>query len=131
MTTTAGEGRLCAAKNARGEPCQAYALTGSRFCWHHAPERAADRAAAHSKGGKARHGRRLNIGEPPPAVLRSPDDALAILEHAVSVALALDPSHAQIRSLVAIVGAWRTVREIGELEQRLAALESAAFGAKG
>ena len=64
-------------------------------------------------------------------MLRSPDDALAILEHAVRVALALDPSHAQIRSLVAIVGAWRTVREIGELEQRLAALESAAFGAKG
>jgi hypothetical protein len=121
VTTTAG---TCKARNKRGEPCQAHALKGNEYCWHHAPERAAERARAHSLGGKARHGRRLSIGEPPPAALQTAQDALELLEYGARVALALEPSHNQVRSLVALVTAWRTVHDVAELQAQLSAIEA-------
>lgn len=107
-------------------------MKGHDYCWHHAPELAADRARAHSAGGRARHARRLaGAGEPPPAALRTAGDALEALEFALRVAFALEPSHSQVRSIVAVVTAWRTVNEASELAARVEALETATFGPQG
>lgn len=124
MTSTATP-KPCQATTKNGQPCQATAGPDG-FCFWHSPARAADRAEARHKGGKARHGRAIRhiIEDAPPAALQTPEDALTVLEHALSVALALEPSHAQVRSLVSVALAALKVREVGELEQRLAALEA-------
>ncbi len=41
-----------------GQPCRGYAIEGSRYCFAHDPAKAAERAQARIKGGKARHGRK-------------------------------------------------------------------------
>jgi hypothetical protein len=43
----------CGAELASGGRCRGFALPGGR-CWNHAPERAEERRAARSKGGKLR-----------------------------------------------------------------------------
>jgi len=117
--------KRCQAITKGGKPCEAPALAGSTFCWHHDPARAADRAQARSKGGKARHGRAIRhiMDDAPPAALQTPEDALCVLEHALAVALALEPSYRQVQALVSVALAAVKVHEAGELSQRIMALE--------
>ena len=44
-------GRQCKAINKQGQPCGAFALARSNYCFHHDPTKAAERKAARSKGG--------------------------------------------------------------------------------
>lgn len=115
----------CQATTKRGRPCQAPAGPDG-YCFWHSPARAAERAQARRKGGQARHGRAVRhiTEDTPPTALQTPEDALTVLEHALGVALALEPSHAQVRALTSLALAALRVHEAGELEQRLAALEA-------
>src|SRR5690554_1568039 len=123
MSST-GTGKRCKALNRRGQPCESTAGPDG-YCFWHSPARAADRAQARSKGGKARHGRAIRhiMDDAPPAALQTPEDALCVLEHALAVALKLEPSHAQVRSLVSVALAAVKVHEVSELAQRITALE--------
>lgn len=124
--------RRCAAMTKTGTQCQVDALPGGELCWHHDPSKAAERAAARSKGGKARHGRAIRhiIDDTPPAALRTHGDMQDVLEHALRLALALEPSNQAVRSIVAVVTAAARVYEVSELAQRIEALEAATFGEK-
>jgi hypothetical protein len=55
----------CGADLASGGRCRGFALPGGR-CWNHAPDRAEERRAARSKGGKLRaiEGRRRRLDSP-------------------------------------------------------------------
>jgi hypothetical protein len=55
----------CRATDRQGRPCRSFALP-SGLCWHHDPERAAERRAACVKGGKlkALQGRRRKLTTP-------------------------------------------------------------------
>jgi hypothetical protein len=55
----------CGAELASGGRCRGFALPGGR-CWNHAPDRAEERRAARSKGGKLRaiEGRRKRLDNP-------------------------------------------------------------------
>lgn len=129
QTETSAAKRACKATTKTGQPCRSWALNGSEFCFAHDPAIAADRQAARKRGGQARHGRALHLEiEKPPAALNTPGDMLAALEYGLSVALALEPSHAQVRSIVAVVTAAAKLREIGEFETRLSAIEAHVFG---
>ena len=118
MVTTANR---CRAVNRRGEPCQAYTVAGSSWCFWHDPERAAERKEARSRGGLARHGRKLAGGDP--VQIRSVADLLALLEAAAGDLLALEPSIGRARALAYLVASGLRVLEVGELERRIGALE--------
>lgn len=113
---------LCAATAATGEPCGARPVTGSPYCWAHAPELAQKRAAARQRGGKASHG--LGDGPPPHVRLRAAGDVLGLLETAAGDLMALKPSAQRARGLAYLAGVALRAVEVAELEARIAALEA-------
>jgi hypothetical protein len=122
VTTT----NRCQASTKAGQPCQGYAGVGSTYCFIHDPEKRAKRKEARSAGGKARHRRRITWADEEirAAVrIRSVDDVLALLERAVVGEMQLENSHSRNRTIASLAAAALRALEVGELEQRLAALE--------
>lgn len=115
----------CAATTKNGQPCQAYAVAGSSFCFTHDPARAAERAQSRQNGGKARHGRTIhpNTGEDAPLHLDSMTDAIRLIERAVQDALRLERSLNRSRVLISAALAYGRLFETSELAERLEALE--------
>jgi hypothetical protein len=130
-TTTA---RQCQARNKRGEPCNAQIGTGSDYCFHHDPAKAAERKAARSKGGFARHGRKLGKNVRtfdemrPPTQIRTVDDVMTLLEKGVHDLFSLENSVSRARALGTLAMAALKALEVGEYETRLAALEKSSNG---
>jgi hypothetical protein len=118
---------MCEALNQRGERCQAPPLKGSRFCYHHAPELAAERAAARRRGGLRSHG--LNPEAPAPEVrFRAVSDVLRLLEVAGEDILRQKPSLARARALAYLGGVCLKAFELSEIEARVRALENRSPG---
>ena len=122
MTTNTA--KRCKATKRDGRPCQAWSVAGSEFCFWHDPARAADRARASANGGHARHGRHLvSTDDGEPVSVADVADVLALLERAVNDVLTLENSIARARALGYLAGAALRALEVGQLEQRLEALE--------
>lgn len=113
----------CAAKTAAGKQCQ-MPPSASGYCFAHDPGRGGQRAKARRAGGKARHVPH-SAAATPAAQLDSLADARAILAYALAETLVMDNSILRTRALVAIAQAGIEAWKIGELEQRLAAIEAA------
>ncbi len=114
----------CTATKADGSRCNAQALTGSDLCFTHDPERAQERAAARRRGG---HNRRTPKAEDPsgyPTRLRSVADVQAVLERALADTWAQENSGARTQALVRLAHGALKALEVGDLEERLAALEA-------
>lgn len=124
ITTT--HGRLCSAKTKTGKPCQGFAVHGSTCCFTHSPDRAADRARANSKGGKARQGRVVGkIGQVAATVtIASVGDVLKVITDAINDCLTLEKSIARSRTIGGLASVALKAFEVSELEQRIAALEA-------
>ena len=122
MTST---GKVCQARNRRGEPCGAYAVEGYRFCFGHCPELAEQRKAGRVSGGLARQGRSgvLRGGQGVVVPLASLSDVVQLLEQTVGDVLALENSIARARAVGYLAGIAARVLEASELEQRIARLE--------
>lgn len=116
--------RLCKDTNERGEPCSAPVVEGSEYCFWHDPALAKERAEARKRGGYGR--RQVKAGEPgEPVQARSPQDVVALVERAINDALALENSIARARAIGYLAGVALKAQEVGELEERLEALEQA------
>lgn len=123
----------CAGRTKVGDTCAAFAVTGSDYCFAHAPERAEERLAARRKGGRARQP--PNVAAVPERVsLRSVEDVQALLELTVLDTLAMPNGQARNRLLIAAaqvalvavekgvdLGAIRDLVERLEAEGRLGA----------
>ena len=119
--------KLCQATTKKGAPCKTYALTGSAFCWWHDPTRAEDRKLAGSKGGRARHGRKLGpLAEGEYIAINSLTDVLRVLERELNAVLHLETSISRARTVGYLAGIMANIYQASELEQRLAALEAQA-----
>ena len=119
-----GKSNLCAARNARGEPCGAYAVKGSSFCFWHSPERASDRKEAAAAGGRGGRRRALSsVARAGPVQLASLADVVALVEQAVGDVLSLENSIARARCLGYLAGIAARALEAGDLEQRIVRLE--------
>jgi hypothetical protein len=130
-------GKRCKGTNRRGEPCGCYALTGSAYCFAHDPKRRDEFRAASSKGGAARHGRKIGAVAERPAVekvdiaseivaavkLENARDVLQLLEVAAADALAMERSLARARTLAYIADKAAVALGWIELEDRIARLE--------
>lgn len=114
--------RPCKHVRGSGEPCKAYAISGSDYCFWHSPDAATIRNQARKKGGlNRRSGKRSSHG---PYSIKTVHDVMRILEDTVNDACALENSHTRARTIgylcqIAIKGL-----EVGELEERLYALET-------
>ena len=116
--------KRCTAKTKRGLPCKGWAVSGSDFCFVHDPSLAKERAAARSKGGRARHGRRIGqTGAGDPVILGDVGAVVRLLERVINDALSLENSLQRARTVGSLAGVVLKGLEVGELEDRVSALE--------
>ena len=111
----------CKAKTTSGKQCQAKPLRGKSYCFTHDPQSAQKRAQAHRKGGRATrtpHGAVIL-----PAQVRTLDQAREILHYTLSEIENMPNSLPRARVLIALFDSFIKSIEIGELEERIAALE--------
>jgi hypothetical protein len=113
----------CKAKTQSGKPCKMRPLKGSRFCFNHDPAAAAQRAAARKHGGEARHNAHAGDLSTIPEEIGSVQDVRKILDYVRNELLVLENSIGRNRELRALSETYMRSFEIGEIEERLAALE--------
>ena len=122
--TQAKQVKRCKGTKGEGKyPCNAVP-GASGYCFMHDPDRGAERAAARRRGGRGRHTPHSDAALPSTEI-RTLDDVRGLLGYALAEALVGDNSIQRTRALVAIAGAFVEAIKVGELEQRLAALEAA------
>ena len=97
-------------------------LRKSKWCYAHHPKKARERAAARRLGGA--HRKRTGADAPDKITLASTHDIRTLLERVALDALALDNSARRARALIALAQVALKGLEVGELEQRIAALET-------
>jgi hypothetical protein len=117
--------RRCSATKDDGQPCQMAPLIDRPFCLSHDPERAADGAEARRLGGM----RRRKEGTIAVAYDLPGLDTVAgirrLLDIVVTDGVGLDNGIARLRVLISTAVAAMGLLKVGELEERLAALEAA------
>lgn len=120
----------CAGRTKAGEPCGGFAVTGSDYCFSHAPERAQQRLEARRKGGKAHQP--PTVAQVPESVsLRTVEDVQALLELVVTDTLAMPNGQARNRLLIAAAQAALTAVEkevdLGAIRQLVERLEAGGW----
>ncbi len=100
-------------------------MRDSPFCFWHSPDHAEEAAEARRLGGLRRRREKTLAGAYEIEGLGSVVEIRRIVEIAVLDALSLDNSVARGRLLVACALAGAKLLEVGELEQRLEAVEGA------
>jgi hypothetical protein len=92
---------VCAGLTNAGQPCTAFAVSDSVYCFAHAPERKAERLAARIAGGRARQP--LSVAAKPDTMrLRSVEDVQRLLEAVALDAMQMSNGQARNRLLVAV-----------------------------
>ena len=97
-------------------------LRKSKWCYSHHPKKVRERAVARKRGGTNR--RRTGGDVPDSVTLANTRDIRALLERIALDAFALDNSALRARALVGVATVALKQLEVGELEQRLEALEN-------
>ena len=116
--------RRCTASTNVGGACDATPMRDEAFCFWHHPDHAKEAADARRLGGVRRKRESLVGGAYEFSGLRSVDDIRRLLEIAVADGLGLDNSVARARLLVSVALAGVKLLEVGDIEERLAQLES-------
>jgi len=123
--------RQCAYRKEDGQTtCRAAPLKDGEYCLMHSPEHAEDMAEARRLGGLRRRREVAVSGAYDFVGLQSVADIRRLLEVAVLDTLGLENSIARARTLAYLATTAIKLLEVGELEQRLAHLESAVQGTK-
>ena len=110
--------------------CRAAPLREGEYCFMHSPEHAEDMAEAGRLGGLRRRREVAVAGAYDFAGLQTVADIRRLLEVAVLDILGLENSIGRARTLAYLATTAVKLLEVGELEQRLAALEGALHGQK-
>jgi uncharacterized small protein (DUF1192 family) len=115
--------RRCAYAKADGQPCQMAPLHERPYCFSHDPERAEDAADARRLGGlRRRKEGTIAVAYDLPGL----DTVVGIrrlLDIVVTDGVGLDNGIARLRVLISTAVAAMNLLKVGELEERLAALE--------
>ena len=119
--------RRCVFPRSDGQPCQMAPQHDRLYCFSHDPERAADAAEARRMGGM----RRRKEGTIAVAYDLPGLDTVAgirrLLDIVVTDGVGLDNGIARLRVLISTAVAAMNLLKVGELEERLAALEGAVL----
>jgi hypothetical protein len=109
----------CKSRTKTGGKCSANA-GDTGFCWAHDPTLAEKRAQAHRQGGKQH---RIPKVAGPAVQIASADDCLQLVNKVVVDTWELENSAARSRVLLQAASTAMDVLQIGELEERVKALE--------
>lgn len=120
--------RACTYQMPSGRPCRATPMRDQPFCFWHAPETAEEAAEARRLGGLHRRKKKTVASIYDFRGLRTVEAHQALLETAATETLALENSIPRNRVLAQIVAAGSKLLEVGELEERLSALEATQKG---
>jgi len=116
--------RRCAYAKADGQPCQMAPLRDRPYCFAHDPERAEEAADARRLGGlRRRKEGTIAVAYDLPGL----DTVVGIrrlLDIVVTDGVGLDNGIARLRVLISTAVAAMNLLKVGELEERLAALEA-------
>lgn len=121
-TPTPTSKQVCTATRGDGAPCRAYARQGRPFCAMHDPEHAEVMRAARVAGGEAR----TRPAPAPPIRLGTITEQIAAVEATIDRVRRGDEPVPVGRLVLYGISLARPLVELGELEQRIAALEEAA-----
>ena len=116
--------RQCQAIKRNGEPCNA-AANETGFCFTHDATKGKERAIARRKGGLQRITPHVADASIVPKETRSIGGVMIILDYALQESLALSNSIQRGRLLVSIAHGYIEALKVGEMEQRLEAVETA------
>lgn len=116
--------KKCKGKNKSGGGCGAYA-GGSGYCFMHDASRGKERALARRRGGFATKQPHYADASGLPSEIRSIPDVYIILDYALKESVGLDNSINRNRLLVSIAHGYIEAFKVGEMEQRLEAVEIA------
>lgn len=112
--------KQCKATTKRETRCP-NAASASGYCFTHDPDRVAERSAARRLGGLRRHPARVS-GDAPVRV-ETVVDVLCLVNAVIADAWVLENTPARARALLAAGDAAIRALQIGELAERVAALE--------
>ena len=115
--------RVCRGSKDNGEACRQAPLQGSDYCFWHDPQHTKEAAEARRLGGLRRRKEKITSGAYDFENLGSVAQVRRILEIAVLDTLGLENSVARNRTLAYLGQVALRTLEVGELEERLAALE--------
>ena len=104
------------------EPCQAYAVDNSDYCFWHSPAMAKRRRDARKNGGLHRHVTSKNITTTNYHI-KTIEDVMQILKDAINDACLLENSQARARTIDYLCQIFIKGLEVSELEARLSDLE--------
>lgn len=113
----------CKAKTTNGQPCRSQAIKDSHYCFIHDPNQGAKRAQARKKGGQRRRVPHYGDESIIPHEVKTLEDANKILAYTLAEVVPMENSIARARVLLALYDSFIKSFEIGELEQRIQALE--------
>ncbi len=120
--------RTCGFRRPDGQRCKAAPLIDQEYCFWHSPEPAEEAAEARRLGGFRKRREAAVVG----AYDLEGLDSLTFLERVLAIAmfdtLGLDNGFNRSRTLGYLVSIGSKLRQDGETEQRLRALESAVQG---
>jgi hypothetical protein len=117
--------RVCGATKDDGSPCEAAPRTGGEYCFWHDPEHAGEVAEAGRLGGLRRRREKTVAAAYDLDGLSSVDQVRRLLEIAVMDTLGLENSIARSRVLAYLAQVALKVVEAADLQERVAALETA------
>ena len=115
--------RACNATREGGQPCRAPPLLDGGFCVMHDPEHADEMAEARRLGGLRRRREKAVSGAYDIEALENVPQVRRLLVIAVMDTLELENSIARSRALAYLSQVALKMLEVGELEERLKALE--------
>jgi hypothetical protein len=115
----------CAGRQSDGRQCRAPPLRGESLCLFHSPAHAEEAAEARRLGGLRRKRERTVVGAYELEGLASVPALRRLLEVVAVDTLSLDNGIARSPVLIALVVAAAKLIELGEVEERIARLESA------
>jgi len=111
----------CAATTKAGNPCRGRPVAGSRYCAFHDPQRAAAVAAGRRAGGHSRRRESRSVA----LDVAGPRDVAAVLVGELSDLLGtVGPGLQRSRAVAYLAGVLLRAFEVGQLEDRLEALEA-------
>ena len=116
--------KTCKFVKASGKQCRAYPMKDSDYCFMHDPSRARERAEARRLGGLRRRREKATSKVFDWGGLENVEEIRRVLEVAIVDTLGLDNSPARSRTLGYLASLSLKALEIGELEERVAALEA-------
>ena len=120
-----GSEATCTFRKPDGEACRATPIRDGEYCFWHSPEHAEEAAEARRLGGLRRRKEKVVSGSYDIEGLENVGQIRRLVEIAVLDTLALENSIARSRALIAAAGAAGKLLEVGELEERIQALERA------